>query len=113
MKTLENLAAGLVSDCDSEVRQCLSSGGSALPASTLARLRPKLPPSCEIKEGYGMTEVSAVHPIIHITAVLQLLLGWMQVPIVCRTKVGNPAKPGSVGRLLSNVEARVVDPDTG
>lgn len=61
------MAACLVSNCDSELRQCLSSGGSALPASTLTRLRPKLPPSCEIKEGYGMTEVQTyicgVHPI--------------------------------------------------
>ena len=66
----------------------ISSGGSPLSPQIISKLQSKLSPECELKEGYGMTEC----------------------PVVARSKKGD--LPGqSVGKMLSNMTARVVGPD--
>ena len=52
-------------------------------------MKQKCPADCELKDGYGMTEV----------------------PLITRTKQEG-SKPGSAGKLVSNVMAKVVDLDT-
>jgi len=64
-------------------------GGAPIPKKVLDAISNKLQgQEVAIKEGYGMTEC----------------------PLVSRTKVFTP---GSVGKLLNNFKAKVVDPETG
>mmetsp|Transcript_27506 Transcript_27506/g.73370 ORF Transcript_27506/g.73370 Transcript_27506/m.73370 type:complete len:547 (+) Transcript_27506:83-1723(+) len=65
------------------------SGAAPLGPELTEELRQKFPKAC-VRQGYGMTELSPV-------------------ATVDREK----AKPGSVGYLVPNMEAKVVDPDTG
>lgn len=65
----------------------ISSGGSPLSPQIIEKLRAKLSPDCELKEGYGMTEC----------------------PVVARSKKGDKAGH-SVGKMLSNMTGRVVGP---
>ena len=71
--------------------QCISSGGSPISSVIINKLKEKLSPlSCELKEGYGMTEA----------------------PLVCRSTRDRPEdKRASVGKLVSNITAKVVDID--
>ena len=67
----------------------LISGGSPISSQILKKLKEKCPEDCELKDGYGMTEV----------------------PLITRTKKEG-SKPGSAGKLVSNVIAKVVDIDS-
>ena len=64
-------------------------GGSPISTQILQKLKQKCPEDCELKDGYAMTEV----------------------PLITRTKQEG-SKPGSAGKLVSNVIAKVVDLDT-
>ena len=64
-------------------------GGSPISTQILQKLKQKCPEDCELKDGYAMTEV----------------------PLITRT-VREGSKPGSAGKLVSNVIAKVVDLDT-
>ena len=64
-------------------------GGSPISTQILKKLKEKCPEGCELKEGYAMTEA----------------------PILARTKEEG-SKPGSTGKLVPNVIAKVVDLDT-
>eukprot|EP00092_Neocalanus_flemingeri_P018391 GFUD01019904.1.p1 GENE.GFUD01019904.1~~GFUD01019904.1.p1 ORF type:complete len:566 (-),score=147.84 GFUD01019904.1:456-2153(-) len=70
----------------------VSSGGSPVSTQILNKLRDKMSPNqCELKEGYGMTEA----------------------PVVTRTRIDRPEeKLGSVGKIICNVSAKVVDLDS-
>jgi acyl-CoA synthetase (AMP-forming)/AMP-acid ligase II len=69
----------------------LFSGAAPLSASTIEQCTCRI--DCVIQQGYGLTETS---PVTHVT-------------------YGDPArnKHGSIGRLVSNTECRIVDPATG
>jgi len=69
--------------------EVISSGGSPISTQILQKLKQKCPEDCELKDGYAMTEV----------------------PLITRT-VREGSKPGSAGKLVSNVIAKVVDLDT-
>merc|ERR1719507_803022 len=69
--------------------EVISSGGSPISTQILQKLKQKCPADCELKDGYGMTEV----------------------PLITRTKQEG-SKPGSAGKLVSNVMVKVVDLDT-
>jgi len=70
----------------------ISSGGSPISAQIISKLREKMSPiQCELKEGYGMTEA----------------------PVVTRTTIDIPeSKRGSVGKIVCNTSAKVVDLDS-
>jgi len=72
--------------------KCIASGGSPISPMIINKLKEKLHPiECELKEGYGMTEA----------------------PLVCRSTKDRPEdKRASVGKLVSNLTAKVVDIDT-
>jgi acyl-CoA synthetase (AMP-forming)/AMP-acid ligase II len=79
----------IVDKFDLSSLECLFSGAAPLTAD-LAELAGKRL-GCEVSQGYGMTELS---PVTHATPPGQ-------------------SRPGTIGVLLPNTEARVVDPETG
>ncbi len=78
-----------VDDHDLSALRVVASAGAPLPASVQTACEQRL--GVIVCNAYGMTEV-----------------GWMAMGTVAR-----PGVPGSVGRVLPDVELRVVDPDTG
>lgn len=64
------------------------SGAAPLDAETQAAVQARLP-GCSVRQGYGLTEAS---PVSHMPAVDDIL-------------------PGSIGRLVANMEAAVQAPD--
>lgn len=72
----------------SSVRSCLS-GAAPLDAELTTAAAKRL--NCEVRQGYGMTELS---PASHVT-------------------VPGASIAGSCGQLLPNLEVRIIDPDTG
>ncbi|MBO8171433.1 MAG: fatty acid--CoA ligase family protein [Bacillaceae bacterium] len=69
----------------SSLRVCVS-GGASMPVALLHQFQDKF--NVQISEGYGLSEAS---------------------PVVCFNPLDRPAKPGSIGTAVTDVECRVVD----
>jgi 4-coumarate--CoA ligase len=79
----------MVDDYDLSALEKISSGAAPLSATLALETGQRL--SCEVVQGYGMTELS---PVSHLTPAGQF-------------------RPGSVGVAVPNTEVRIVDPGSG